>query len=104
LRSPIRLVINFPPESSKERGSSSLKLDYKETKYAKEKNIFHSISSFFSSFFTAPYWVGLSTNQKRRRGLLMFDDSPPSGPPSPNLPSLQIKIFLLILHPPFLKG
>jgi hypothetical protein len=42
--------------------------------------------------------------KKEEGGLLMFDDSPPSGPPSPNLPSLQIKIFLLILHPPFLKG
>jgi hypothetical protein len=47
----------------------------------------------------------VSQPTKKEEGeLLAFDDSPPFRAPSPTHPSLQIKIFLLILHPPFLKG
>lgn len=49
--------------------------------------------------------IGLvSQPTKKEEGeLLAFDDTPSSRPPSPALLSLQIKIFLLILHPPFFK-
>jgi len=71
----------------------------------KEKNIFHSISSFFSSFFPDAI-LGWSLNQpkKKKGSSWRLTILPFSVPLSPVLPSLQIKIFLLILHPPFLKG
>lgn len=71
----------------------------------KEKNIFHSISSFFSSFFPDAI-LGWSLNQpkKKKGSSWRLTILPYSIPLSPVLPSLQIKIFLLILHPPFLKG
>jgi hypothetical protein len=71
----------------------------------KENNIFHSISSFFSSFFPDAI-LGWSLNQpkKKKGSSWRLTILPFSVPLSPVLPSLQIKIFLLSLPPPFLNG